>query len=303
MIKTEKLTKIYDAVKAVDSLTFELESGNVVGFLGPNGAGKTTTMRMLAGYLPPTSGRASVMGMDVSENAFEVKKSVGYLPENNPLYTDMTPIEYLEFCADIRGMGPKEKNRRIREVIEICGLQDAAVRQISVLSKGFKQRVGIAQAVLHDPPVLLLDEPTSGLDPNQIQEIRNLINELKGRKTIIISTHIMQEVQAVCQRVVIINAGKIVADGTQDELTSKGKTVYAVKLAGPSEEVLSELEKLGSVEKIVRTGDLFKIETSGQDPRRQIFETAVKKDWTILEMQKLQHSLEEVFRNLTSGEE
>src|SRR3989339_734058 len=196
MISVKNLTKKYQDKLAVDSISFDVEMGNIIGFLGPNGAGKTTTMRILSGYMPPTEGTALVENINVLENPLPVKRIVGYLPEDNPLYGDLTPIEYLEFCAKIRKMGAVLIKKRIKDVVNTCGLSKVAVQPIATLSKGYRQRVGIAQAILHDPSILILDEPTSGLDPNQIQEIRSLITGLKKEKTIIISTHIMQEVQA-----------------------------------------------------------------------------------------------------------
>jgi ABC-2 type transport system ATP-binding protein len=299
VIEVKNLTKKYDSVPAVEGITFSVTSGNIVGFLGPNGAGKTTTMRILSGYMPPSSGQTLIKEMDSARNPIEVKKLIGYLPEDNPLYADLTPLEYLEFCARVRNIGHENLAGRIREVVGICGLQEALIKPIAALSKGYRQRVGIAQAILHDPPILLLDEPTSGLDPNQIQEIRTLINSLKQEKTIILSTHIMQEVQATCRRVIIINRGKIVADGTHDELTSEnGKTSYRVELDGPETEVMESLIRLDSVDSAARSEFGFALEC-GRDPRREIFELAKEKDWTILSLEKTRQSLEEVFRKLT----
>lgn len=301
MIEIKKLTKKYDNITAIDRLSFNIDSGSIVGFLGPNAAGKTTTMRILSGYMPPTSGNAIIEGIDVVSNSFEVKKFVGYLPEDNPLYPDMTPLEYLYFCGNLRKMGYSKLKKRIKEVVEICGLNEVIIKRIATLSKGYRQRVGIAQAVLHDPPVLIMDEPTSGLDPNQIQEIRNLIKSLEGQKSIILSTHIMQEVQAVCQRVIIINRGVIVADGTKEELTSSsGKTVYCIQLDGPDEEVAKKLESLKSVDGVTKGEFGFNVDcASNCDPRKEIFELAVEKRWTILRLHEEQRSLEEVFKNLT----
>ena len=301
MIKINSLTKQYGEITAIDSLTFDISDGSIVGFLGPNGAGKSTTMRILCAYIPATSGTALVNGIDVAVDPFGVKRMVGYLPEDNPLYGDMTPIEYLSFCAAVRGMSARETGRRIKETIEICGLGAVLVKPISTLSKGFRQRVGIAQAILHDPPVLILDEPTSGLDPNQIQDIRSLVTSLKGTKSIIISTHIMQEVQAVCERVIIIDKGRIVADGSKDELTNpEGRTVYFVQLDGPAGDVRTALADIGSVSSVTESEFGFEVDcAAGSDPRREIFSMAVEKDWTILEMKKVQQNLEDVFRSHT----
>ncbi len=210
-IQVSGLTKLYDTQKAVDGISFEVKKGEIAGFLGPNGAGKSTTMKMITGYLPPTSGTATVCGFDVVEKPMEVRKRVGYLPEANPLYFEMYVREYLEFSAGIHKIGA-DKGKRIEEMIEMTGLLKEAHKKIGALSKGYKQRVGLAQAMLHDPEVLILDEPTSGLDPNQIVEIRDLIKRIGADKTVLLSTHIMQEVQAMCSRVIIINNGKIVAD-------------------------------------------------------------------------------------------
>lgn len=301
MIEINSLTKKYGDTIAIDGISFSVARGDIVGFLGPNGAGKTTTMRILSGYMPPTAGTAVIEGVDVVNNPYEVKKLVGYLPEDNPLYHDMTPLAYLEFCARIRDIKENQIRKKIKKVVEICGLHEVAARPIAVLSKGYRQRVGIAQAILHDPPVLILDEPTSGLDPNQIQEIRQLIKSLKGQKSIILSTHIMQEVQATCQRIIIVNRGRIVADGTQEELTSSsGRSVYTVQLDGPEEEVFSNLDRLKSVDSVRKSKAGFNLECGGEcDPRREIFELAVEKNWTILSLRKSRQSLEEVFRNLT----
>ena len=286
MIKINELTKQYGEVTAIDGLTFDIADGSIVGFLGPNGAGKSTTMRILCAYMPATSGTALINGIDVAGDPFGVKKMVGYLPEDNPLYGDMTPVEYLSFCASIRGMDPRETGRRIKETVDICALGDVLVKPISALSKGFRQRVGIAQAILHDPPVLILDEPTSGLDPNQIQEIRNLITSLKGTKSIILSTHIMQEVQAICERVIIIDRGRIVADGSKDELTNpQGRTVYYVQLDGPAEEVRTALAAIGSVGSVAASEFGYKVDCpAGADPRKEIFRLAVEKDTLILRL-------------------
>lgn len=300
-LKINNLTKKYYDTVAIDSISFNIESGSIVGFLGPNGAGKTTTMRILSGYMPPTKGTALIENVDVVNNPFEVKKLSGYLPEDNPLYPDMTPLEILEFSARIRNIKKSYFKKRIKEVIEICGLDEVLIKPVHALSKGYRQRVGIAQAILHDPPVLLLDEPTSGLDPNQIQEIRKLIKNLQGQKSIIISTHIMQEVQAICQRVIIVNKGKIVADATHDELTSSSQ--YIVELDGPENDVLTELTKIPSVNNVKKDEQVFKLDCSEKyDPRRDIFKLAVEKNWTILSIQKTRQSLEEVFRNLTLEE-
>jgi ABC-2 type transport system ATP-binding protein len=215
-IQVEHLSKLYKQQKAIDDLNFNINSGEIVGFLGPNGAGKTTTMKILTGYIPPSSGKAFVNGLDVEENAIEVRKLIGYLPEHNPLYTDMYVKEYLEFVASIYKLS--NKKQRVDDMIELTGLTLERHKKIGQLSKGYRQRVGLAQAIIHNPKVLILDEPTSGLDPNQIAEIRNLITNIGKEKTVLLSTHIMQEVEAMCTRVMIINKGVIVANGQPSEL-------------------------------------------------------------------------------------
>lgn len=232
-IKIQNLTKTYGTQKAVDNISFEVHKGEIVGFLGPNGAGKSTTMKILTGYIPSTEGSAEVNGFDVKTQPMQVKKSIGYLPEHNPLYLEMYVREFLEFIGSLYGLKGKELKNRIEEVIELVGLSLEKHKKITQLSKGYRQRVGLAQAMIHNPEVLILDEPTTGLDPNQLVEIRNLIKEVGKNKTVIFSSHIMQEVEALCDRVVIINRGKIVADGNLAEL--KGERAM--------EEVFRELTK------------------------------------------------------------
>ncbi|HXU79767.1 MAG TPA: ATP-binding cassette domain-containing protein, partial [Polyangia bacterium] len=221
MIQVQNLTKDYGPTRAVDGVTFNVRKGEVLGFLGPNGAGKSTTMKMLTCFLAPTGGTAKVAGFDVFDDSLEVRKHIGYLPEDTPIYRDMTVIDYLRFAAEVRGMEAGNREKRIKEIGGRCGLGDVAGKLVGELSKGFRQRVGLAQAMLHDPDIVILDEPTSGLDPNQIVEIRSLIKEVGKEKTVILSTHILPEVQATCSRVLIISGGKLVADGTPDELRAR----------------------------------------------------------------------------------
>ena len=221
-ILVENLTKVYGDQKAVDDISFEVQTGEVVGFLGPNGAGKSTTMKMITCYMAPTAGKISLEGLEVDKDPEEIKKKIGYLPENNPLYTDMGIIDYLEFCAEIQGLEKQGLSKRIHEMVDMCGLNQERYKKIGELSKGYSQRVGLAQAMIHDPEVLILDEPTTGLDPNQIVEIRKLIKELGKEKTVILSSHILSEVEATCDRILIINKGKIVADGTSGNLAKTG---------------------------------------------------------------------------------
>ncbi|OGS27425.1 MAG: hypothetical protein A2297_05830 [Elusimicrobia bacterium RIFOXYB2_FULL_48_7] len=308
MIQLENLTKYYGETHAVDSVSFEIPLGQIVGFLGPNGAGKTTTMRMLTGYLTPTSGTAKVLGLDIIENSLEVRKKIGYLPEMNPVYDDMTIPEYLEFVAEIRNIEKEKVTARIKEVVALCGLKDVIQKNIGELSRGYKQRVGFAAAIFHNPEVLILDEPTSGLDPNQARDVRELIKELKKEKTVILSTHILSEVQAICDRVLIINKGRIVADGTTKELASmvQGKELVHLEIKTTEDEKSVE-EKLKSipgcetaVSKGARDGKLgFEI-GAAVDPREEIFNLAVKNKWTLVEMHKQSVTLEEIFRQLTS---
>lgn len=305
MIRLQNLTKDYGSVRAVDHVNFEINEGEILGFLGPNGAGKTTTLRMITCFLSPTSGNIEVENMNINNNQIEIKRLIGYLPEHNPLYIDMTVYDYLKFIADIREISNFDV--RIIEVIKQCGLNGVVHKPINTLSKGYKQRVGIAQAIIHDPKILILDEPTSGLDPNQIVEIRELIKQLGKEKTLIISSHILQEVQAVCNRIVIINEGKIVADGSTAELQSafQNKTKLILELIAPENEIveISDNIKETSILSISPCNETtFKVEIefdSNNDKRAEIFNFIKSKEWILLEMHRENISLEAVFRNLT----
>jgi len=313
MIEVEGLTKNYGPTRAVDNVSFGVRRGEVLGFLGPNGAGKSTTMKMLTCFLAPTAGRAVVAGHDVFDDSLEVRKHVGYLPEDTPIYRDMTVVEFLQFAAELRGMEPGKIGGRIREIGQRCGLSDVAGKLVGELSKGYRQRVGLAQAMLHDPDIVILDEPTSGLDPNQIVEIRSLIKEIGREKTVILSTHILPEVQATCSRVVIISGGKLVADGTPDELRARergGRYRVVVESNGVAKDAIRD--RLASLAGVTRceaiTGEdgshSFAIDAgSSSDLRKPIFRTAVDNRWTLLELAREAASLEDVFRNLTTGEE
>jgi ABC-2 type transport system ATP-binding protein len=310
MITVKNLTKNYGDLKAVDDVSFDLPTGEILGFLGPNGAGKTTTVRIITCYMLPTSGLVEVDGQNAREHSLEVRKKIGYLPENAPLYSDMTVLDYLHFIMGLRNIPREHFNSRTREITQICGLEQVINRNIGELSKGFKQRVGLAQAMVHDPEILILDEPTSGLDPNQIAEIRDLIKELGKQKTVILCTHILPEVEATCGRVLIINQGKIVADGTPAELQSgfQGMTRIWLELKTDSGDVLDKLLKLKNVEKAtqISADDVgskkFTIEcASGLDPREDLFHLAVQNQWIVLELKKEQASLEDVFRQLTTS--
>lgn len=307
MIKVKNVTKYYGSVRALNNISFSVEAGEVVGFLGPNAAGKTTTMRILTGYLGPTKGDAEVCGFSILKDPLEVKKRVGYLPENNPLYDDMTVYEYLELVADFRGYEGKRKSKRMKEVIDICKLGDVIGRSIGEISRGFKQRTGFAAAIFHDPDVLILDEPTSGLDPNQTREVRELVKSFKKEKTLIISTHILPEVQVMCDRMIIINKGEIVAQGTTQELQSlvKGREKLYLQIKASQEEFERELNKIEGVQSYELRGKLdedileYSIEFA-KDRREEMFNLAVGKGWKILEMYRERVSLEYIFRELTT---
>jgi ABC-2 type transport system ATP-binding protein len=300
-IDIKEVTKIYGEQKALDQVSFKVETGKVIGFLGPNGAGKSTLMKIITGFIPPTSGEVSVEGLDMAENSMEVRKMIGYLPENNPLYLDMYVKEYLTFIAGIYKV--KNVTTAVSKMIEQTGLTLEYKKKIGSLSKGYRQRVGLAQALIHSPKVLILDEPTSGLDPNQIVEIRNLIGELGREKTIMLSTHIMQEVEAICDRIVIINRGKIVADGTTESVqhqVSANKQVIVVEFNASV-----PIGKLSFIQGVLSAkpakGNIYLLEASNQsDIRQDVFNFAVQNQLAVLAMQIKEKSLEEVFQELTS---
>jgi ABC-2 type transport system ATP-binding protein len=305
MIQLQNLVKDYGALRAVDHINFEINEGEILGFLGPNGAGKSTTLKMITCYLTPTAGNIHVKDLNVLNNSQEIRKLIGYLPENNPLYIEMTVYDYLKFIAEIREI--PDFKLRLKEVIERCGLHGVVAKPIQTLSKGFKQRVGLAQAIIHDPKILILDEPTSGLDPNQIAEIRDLIIELGREKTLIISSHILQEVQAVCDRIVIIHNGKIVADGSTEELKSnfQNKTRLILNLIAAENEIPDLLVKVPDVKLLSvtpRANDELEVILEydiKQDLRKNIYEYIKTREWILLEMNRDRVSLEDVFRNLT----
>jgi ABC-2 type transport system ATP-binding protein len=307
MIEIHNVSKHYGTTKAVNDISFTVKSGEILGFLGPNGAGKTTTMKMITCYMPPTSGHIKIDGVDVVENSMAVRRRIGYLPENTPLYDDMGVVEYLQFIADVRKISKDERKGALNRAIDVCGLGDVRHKDIHELSKGFRQRVGLAQAIIHDPDFLVLDEPTSGLDPNQIVEIRKLIRNLGREKTVIFSTHIMQEVQAISDRVLIINDGVIAAQGTLDELKAQenSKQIIFLELLGATQEsvksVFAEFPQLNIVE--MSEGKSIKLQLSNDkqdDMRSSIFNSVIKNNWTLLEMRQHQASLEDIFRQLTS---
>jgi ABC-2 type transport system ATP-binding protein len=295
----EHLTKIYGTQKAVDDVSFDIKSGEVVGFLGPNGAGKSTMMKIITCFLPQTSGKASVCGFDVSDQSLEVRKNIGYLAEHNPLYLDMYVKEYLTFIAGMHHIPDAKK--RIAEMIEITGLTVEQKKKIGALSKGYRQRVGLAQALLHNPKVLILDEPTSGLDPNQLQEIRNLIIKIGKEKTVILSTHIMQEVEAVCDRIIIINKGKIVADKPRGEIKSIEGGYAVVTVEFDKEPDIAFIKKINGVNEVsVVNPKMLLLNTSAEkDIRADIFKYAVENGLAVLTIHKEEKKLEDVFKNLT----
>lgn len=312
MISVLGLSKSFGETRAVSEIDFEVREGEVMGFLGPNGAGKTTTLRMLSGFLPPSSGAALIAGRDIAREGLEARRLIGYLPENNPLYEEMDAAEYLEWSASVRGLSGQERASRVRSAIDSCSLGEVMSRPIGLLSKGFRQRVGLAAAILHDPKVLLLDEPTSGLDPNQAREVRELILRLKSRKTVLFSTHILSEARSLCDRIMIIHKGRIAASGTQEELLRLGGGGSNLSLAikagaqGPTEgivrEALAGIEGIGSME--IRTeGDELRVRVeaagAGPDPRESLFGVCVEKGWTMLELKREEASLEKLFHELT----
>lgn len=298
-VRVQELTKIYGRQKAVDQVSFEAHPGEILGFLGPNGAGKTTTMKIITCYLPQTSGTVVVGGYDVAEAPLEVRRRVGYLPEHNPLYKDMYVREYLNYVAGLHRVA--DKKNRVGEMIEQTGLKTEQHKLIGALSKGYRQRVGLAQAMLHDPAVLILDEPTSGLDPNQLIEIRQLIRSLGKEKTVIFSTHIMQEVQALCDRVLIINKGRIVANDPIEKLRYRvaGKTLVMVEFKeNVAEEKLKALKQVREV-KFLGNNRWQLVATNGSDIRSSLFRFAVNNHLTLLEMYREERSVEDVFQQLT----
>ena len=302
-IVVQGVTKLYGEQKALDNVSFEVKKGEIVGFLGPNGAGKSTMMKIITGFIPASSGRVNVNGLPVEADSLEVKKQIGYLPENNPLYPEMYVREYLGFVASIYNTGIS-KQKQINNIIDLTGLAPEQNKKIGSLSKGYRQRVGLAQALIHNPGVLILDEATSGLDPNQIVEIRNLIKETGKEKTVMLSTHIMQEVEAICDRVIIIDKGVIVADEEKSKIYSKIKRPNQIIQVEFDKDTLdSSLAEIANVSNIKRIqNNIWLIEAEGdEDIRPSIFNFAVKNNLTVLSLQKQESNLEEVFRDLTGG--
>lgn len=308
-ISVQNLTKTYGVQKAVDNISFEVKTGEVVGFLGPNGAGKSTTMKIITCYLTASEGNVLLDDLSVSTDQEMVKTKIGYLPESNPLYEEMAIIDYLKFCAEIQGIPKSEIENRIKSMIDKCGLELEKHKKIYELSKGYRQRVGLAQSMIHDPDVLILDEPTSGLDPNQIVEIRNLIKKLGKEKTVILSSHILSEVEATCDRILIINKGKIVADGTPGSLReeAQGNELLTVQLdTGLSEmnnvsTAISNLATVMTVKPIDGKENYFQIQSKPQtSSKKSIFDLCVDNKWYLLELKSLETKLEDVFRELTN---
>jgi ABC-2 type transport system ATP-binding protein len=310
VIEVQHLTKRYGKVTAVDDVSFRVERGEILGFLGPNGAGKTTTMRILTGYMPASDGRATVAGYDVFDHPLEAKRRTGYLPETPPLYPDMTVREYLDFVARIKGVPSAERKSRVDTVMQRTRVDDMAARHCGKLSKGYRQRVGLAQAILHNPEVLILDEPTAGLDPKQIIETRELIRGLSGDHTIILSTHILPEVAQTCQRVVIINKGRVVAVDTPENLTARlrGSETMYVQVDAPGVDVPATLATVPGVTRVGRAdqrvdSNAFEVESErGRDVRRELAREIVMRGWGLLELRPMRMSLEEIFLQVTTEE-
>lgn len=299
-LQIKNLTRLYGQQRAVDNISFEIARGEIVGFLGPNGAGKSTTMKIATTYLPPTSGTVLVGGLDVTQHPQEVKRIIGYLPEHNPLYTDLYVREYLEFAGRFYGLRGAGLKASVDRITEVCGLTAEKHKRIEMLSKGYRQRVGLAQALLHDPQIVILDEPTSGLDPNQILEIRKLIKETSQSKTVIFSTHILQEVQALCDRVIVINKGKLVADDRlSDLLAAGGRQVIIVEFESPvAADDLQKITGVSAVEPL--EGNRYRlIPEAGADPRPEIFRFAADRNLSLVGLRQEESSLENVFRDLT----
>ncbi|MFU8842763.1 MAG: ATP-binding cassette domain-containing protein [Bacteroidales bacterium] len=305
-IVVENLTKRFGAQNAVDNISFRVNTGEILGFLGPNGAGKTTTMKAITTYLKPSGGDIFVGNFSIHTNPDEVKRSIGYLPENNPLYAEMPVIDYLRFVANMQGIEKGKINGKIGEMIRVCGLDEEKHKKIGELSKGYKQRVGLAQAMIHDPQVLILDEPTSGLDPNQIVEIRELIKKIGREKTVILSSHILAEVEATCDRILIINKGKIVADGTAKDLRKKseGKEIIRVRIEeGEKNYIFAALQQLpstGTVDFIPNEENAFEIQSKPElSSGKALFHLCVEKGWVLTELTPIETKLEDIFRDLT----
>jgi ABC-2 type transport system ATP-binding protein len=307
MIKAENLTKNFGDFKAIDDISFTINRGEIVGLLGPNGAGKTTTLRILTCFFNPTLGQVKYDDLDVVEDSLKIRQKIGFLPENNPLYEDLKVGEYLTYAAQMHGLPKNKIKAAVTKVIDTCGLKDRVNQEIGTLSKGFKQRVGLAQALVNDPEILILDEPTEGLDPNQRIEIRDLIKKIGSQKTVILSSHVLSEVDATCNRVLIISQGKIVASGTPEELKSQSatQTKIFVKVEGPLEQIVEAVKKIDGVDKIISAKNegnlcILEIETaSDKEVRKPLVQLILDRNWQLLEINKQEKSLEDIFVKLT----
>jgi ABC-2 type transport system ATP-binding protein len=307
-IVVEDLTKQYGTQKAIDKISFQVHTGEILGFLGPNGAGKTTTMKILTCFMAPTNGDVRVGEFSIHDHQDEIKTKIGYLPENNPLYYDMPVLEYLSFTAELQGVHRRDIQNRIGEMVLVCGLNDEKHKKIGELSKGYRQRVGLAQAMIHNPEILIFDEPTTGLDPNQIIEIRKLIRELGREKTVILSTHILPEVEAICDRILIISKGKIVADGTPETLRkqAQGEEMLRVQIEnGTNKDLIIEglkcIDSVSMVSPVKESLNTYMIQSKiGQSSRRSVFQLCVQKNWILTEMTPIETKLEDIFRELTT---
>ncbi len=309
MIQVENLTKRYAGFTAVRDISFQVSKGEIVGFLGPNGAGKSTTMRMLTGYLPPTAGSAKIAGFDIFEKSTEARRHIGYLPESTPLYHDMRVSEYLRYRASLKGVESAKLRERVGDVLEMCNLQEKERSLIGTLSKGQRQRVGLADALVHDPDLLILDEPTIGLDPNQIRQVRELIKNLAHRRTVLISTHILPEVEIMCSRVIVIHKGRIRASDTAANLLSKHRVTGAVRveLGAPSENTLSAFTALSGVKQVseskTESGTVYLLRTDAEaDPSQEVVRLATEGNWKLQELSRRKPTLEDVFVDLTQGD-
>jgi ABC-2 type transport system ATP-binding protein len=320
MISADSLSKRFGNVRALDRVSFEVRRGEVVGFLGPNGAGKSTTMRILTCYISPTAGTAKVRGLDVFDNSLEVRQAIGYLPQRAPLYTDMNVLDYLQFAARMRGLTDEEFKRRLKKVVEVCGLATSLGKDISHLSHGYRQRVGLGQALIHDPPILILDEPTSDLDPNEKAEVLKYIKEIGKDRTILLSTHNLAEVEEACARAIIISKGRVAADGPLDDIRARtGRVRYIVTIdekraeagkkppvAAEVEEALAKIDGARNIRELPTDETAHKFELVGDqdsDLRAEIFRLVVAKSWTLLELRREAQTLDAVFRDLTKSDE
>lgn len=309
MIKVENLTKRYAGVTAINALNFEVEKGEIVGFLGPNGAGKSTTMKILTSYLPATSGTARIAGFDVFEQSVEARKRIGYLPENTPLYTDMRVNEYLRYRANLKGLPGRKVKSNVGDVLELCNLRDVERKLIGSLSKGYRQRVGLADALVHDPELLILDEPTIGLDPNQIRQVRELIKNLGGKRTVLISTHILPEVEIMCSRVIVIHKGRIRASDTAENLLKNQRTAGSMRIEAKvgADNAVEELLKIPGVKDVAvepaEDYSLFQLKLEANaDPSEEVMNLAMQRRWTVRELTRRRPTLEDVFVELTHSD-